>query len=108
MATDSRIENWVSSYKALAEAVLQKHVNAIVEEFPDERFPVRPPYRRSMYQHLLQMVDELNQKMDELLEESPDETDAPLKEQLMALQESYERRFALETQKNCPPPTEEA
>jgi Skp family chaperone for outer membrane proteins len=90
---------WVASYKELAEEVINRHVAALQQEFPDERFPVRPPYRRSVYHHLLQIVDDLQHKMQELLEESPDETDAELQDTLSALQEQYERDFAIRTRK---------
>lgn len=39
------------------------------------------------------IVDELNFKMQELLKESPDETDAVLQRELLALQEGYEQAF---------------
>ena len=90
---DIRIAHWAASYKTLADKIVAYQVKAMGEEFPDERFPVRPPYRTAMYQRLMQIVDELNYKMSELLKESPDETDAALKAQLMALQEGYEQEF---------------
>ena len=98
MAED-RIESWVSSYKSLAEKIIACQVMDIQAEFPDEKFPVRPPYRKAMYHRLMVIVDELNWKMDELLKESPDETDAALKERLMALQESYEHDFIRQVRK---------
>ena len=99
MAEDQRIENWVASYKALAEKVIAYQVKDMQAEFPDECFPVRPPYRKAMYHRLMVIVDELNYKMAELLKESPDETDAELKEQLMALQEGYEQDFIRQARK---------
>ncbi len=42
---------------------------------------------------VLVLHDELNYKMQELLEESPDETDAALQEHLIPLQEGYEQDF---------------
>ncbi len=99
MAEDQRIENWVASYKALAEKIITHQVKDIQAEFPDERFPVRPPYRKAMYHRLALIVDELNYKMAELLKESPDETDAALENQLMALQEGYEQDFIRQVRK---------
>lgn len=97
--TDSRIATWVEAYKALAQKIIAYQVKAMQAEFPDERFPVRPPYRKAMYHRLTLIVDELNYKMAELLEESPDETDAALKEKLMALQEGYEQDFIRQVRK---------
>lgn len=96
---DKRIEGWIASYRALAEKVVDEHVRAIQQEFPDERYPVRTPYRKAVYNHLLQIVDDLVREMDELLEESPDETDDELKACLSSLQEEYERDFSTRTRK---------
>lgn len=101
MTNDQRITNWVASYKELAAQVLAKHIQEMENEFPEEYFPVRPPYRRAVYHHLLKMVDELNQKIGELLDESPDETDEPLHKQLMALQEGYELEFVRKVRKEA-------
>lgn len=87
------VARWAASYKALADKVVTENVAALKTEFPNEEFPVSPAYRKAMYQHLMAIVDELNSKMDELLEESPDETDEPLKQKLMALQEGFEQEF---------------
>lgn len=101
-APDERIANWVASYRKLADEVVRHNVQSMKEEFPDEKFPVRPPYRKAMYHRLMNIVDELNQKIAELLDESPDETDEPLKEQLMQLQESYEQQFLQQVRKVDP------
>ncbi len=77
----------------LADNVIAYQVTAMAEEFPDEHFPVRPAYRKAMYHRLMLIVDELNFKMQELLKESPDETDAVLQRELLALQEGYEQAF---------------
>jgi len=90
---DERIARWSQSYKDLADIVVAKHVALMAKEFPDEYFPVRPNYRKAMYHYLVAITDELNQKMDELLEESPDETDDELKDILMGMQEEYEKAF---------------
>lgn len=99
MNNETKIAHWVAAYKALADTIIADQVAAMQAEFPDEEFPVRPPYRRAMYQRLMLIVDDLNYKMKELLEESPDETDAALQEQLMALQEGYEHDFIRQVRK---------
>jgi len=99
---DKRIEAWSQSYRELAEEVVAKHVSLMEKEFPDEYFPVRPPYRKAMYNYLLAIIDELNHKMKELLEESPDETDQELEEILMAMQEKYEHDFVMKVRKEDP------
>jgi hypothetical protein len=99
MISDKRLEQWMTSYRSLAEKIIADQVRSIQEEFPDEQFPVRPAYRKAMYHRLMVIVDELNYKMDELLEESPDETDQELKQQLMQLQEGYEKNFISQVRK---------
>ncbi len=99
---DQRVEKWCHSYQELAEQVVEKHVHIMQKDFPDERFPVRPPYRKATYNCLLKIIDELNEKMHELLEESPDETDQELQEQLMAMQEHYEHKFSVAVRKTDP------
>ncbi len=99
--TDGRIDKWVADYKELAEDIISKQVEAMQDEFPDEHFPVRPPYRKAMYHRLMVIVAELNNKMNELLEESPDDTDAVLRKQLMALQEGYEQDFIRKVRKEA-------
>lgn len=93
MTPEEKIAAWAASYKGLADKVVAHQVSAMKTEFPEEQFPVSPPYRKAMYHRLMVIVDELNTKMDELLEESPDETDEPLKKKLMALQEGFEQEF---------------
>jgi len=93
------MEQWVQSYRALAERIVADQVTAMQEEFPKECYPVRPPYRRAMYQRLMLIVDELNKKMTELLHASPDEADEELKTRLMALQEGYEQTFITKVRK---------
>src|ERR1051325_93941 len=56
MDAENRIAAWVASYKALAEKIIAYQVKAMQDEFPDERFPVRPLYRRAMYQRLMLIV----------------------------------------------------
>ena len=99
MTSKNKIGQWVAAYKSLAEKIITDQVDSMQSEFPDEAFPVRPPYRKAMYQRLMVIVDELNHKMKELLEESPDETDAELQRQLMALQEGYEQEFIRQVRK---------
>jgi hypothetical protein len=99
---DPTIAHWVASYKDLAESIVHRQVQAMQAEFPDEQFPVRPPYRKAMYHRLLLLVDELNNKMNELLEESPDETDEALLKTLQGLQEGYEQAFIEQVRKVDP------
>jgi hypothetical protein len=99
MENDNRINHWIKSYQDLAEKIVSAQVAAMRSEFPNERFPVRPPYRKAMYHRLVLIVDELNYKISELLKESPDESDAQLKEKLMSLQEGYEQDFIRQVRK---------
>ncbi len=99
MSIETKMDQWTASYKRLAEKIIADQVAVMAEQFPDETYPVRPPYRRAMYEHLMIIVDELNGQMEELLAEAPDEADEVLKEKLMHLQESYEQEFVRQVRK---------
>lgn len=99
---NSSAEKCVFSYRTFANRIVGHQVAAMQAKFPDERYPMRPQYRRAMYERLRAIVDELHWQMEELLTDAPDGQDAKLKDRILALQEDYEQDFIRQVRKTGP------
>ena len=70
-------------------------------KFPDEKFPVRPPYRRAVYRRYRKLKQAMQEIWNELAENRPGNSeDLALQHGFERLQKQYLREYGLRTQKN--------
>lgn len=82
-----------------ARRLVDKAVDKVEGKFPEERYPVRPPYRRAVYRRFRKLRQALHDAWEALAKEEGIEITPAFEHGYARLEKQYMREYGLRTQK---------
>ena len=92
-------KDFLDLFAEKARALVDEAVTKTESGFPEEKYPVRPPYRRAVYRRYRKLKQAMCGAWDELTAGSAEGKLAALQHGYARLEKQYLREYGLRTQK---------
>lgn len=89
----------LDAFTEKARPLLEEAVRKVAAKFPDESYPVRPPYRRAVFRRYKKLKQKLEAACAEVLEETPGEESNVVQGDIARMIGLMLREYGLRTQK---------